>query len=93
VAHYAEQQGLILAANADFVKPGGRLAYATCSIFRQENEDVVEAFLTAHPDFSIVSLAETATALGLPGAGEMLTLYPHRTRTDGFFLALMERAS
>jgi 16S rRNA (cytosine967-C5)-methyltransferase len=93
VAHYAEQQGVILAANADFVKPGGRLAYATCSIFRQENEGVVEAFLAAHPEFSIVSLAGPAAALGLEGAGETLTFYPHRTRTDGFFLALMERAA
>ena len=93
VSHYHVQQSEILAFNARFVKPGGRLVYATCSLFREENEDVVEAFLGAHPGFRLASLREAAARLGISSTEDMLTLYPHRTRTDGFFIALLVRKS
>jgi 16S rRNA (cytosine967-C5)-methyltransferase len=81
-----------------FVKPSGRLAYVTCSLLRDENEDQVAAFLTARPDFSSLSAAETAERAGLPdlarfasphGAG--LRFSPATSGTDGFYVALLQR--
>ena len=53
-AKYPELQARILAAAARLVKPGGRLVYATCSLLREENEDLAQAFGAAHPDFEPV---------------------------------------
>jgi 16S rRNA C967 or C1407 C5-methylase (RsmB/RsmF family) len=39
----------VLADAADFVKPGGRLIYVTCSLLAEENEDRVAAFVERHP--------------------------------------------
>ncbi len=46
------EQDAALAEAAAFVKPGGRLLYVTCSLFAEENEDRLAAFLAAHPDFA-----------------------------------------
>jgi 16S rRNA (cytosine967-C5)-methyltransferase len=54
-----------------------RLVYSTCTISRAENEDQVAAFLARHPDF-----VASATEVTLP----------HRDRTDGFFIATLDRA-
>jgi 16S rRNA (cytosine967-C5)-methyltransferase len=89
-----QKQSAILASAARLLKPGGRLVYATCSLLREENEDVVTAFLAAHPEFRIVSAAEILAKLkiDIPEMGEFLRLWPHRHQTDGFFAALLERA-
>lgn len=70
------------------VKPGGRLVYATCSLFPAENEQQVEAFLARHDEFELYSL-ETE----YPGitAGPSMRLTPKRHQTDGFFAAVMVR--
>ena len=94
----AQTQTAILAAAGTLVKPGGRLVYATCSLLRKENEDVVETFLAAHPDFSPLPVAEILARRQvvlppdtcLPG-GIALRLAPHRHQTDGFFAVAMER--
>jgi len=49
---YAERQHSILSHFAEAVKPGGVLVYATCSLFTEENEEVVKRFLAGHPEFS-----------------------------------------
>ena len=94
IAGLAAKQGAILAAASTLVKPGGRLVYATCSFLRAENQDVVGAFLVAHPGFALVpaneALAQQKIALD---TGEFLQLYPHRHGCDGFFAAVMERRS
>lgn len=84
----------ILAAAAELVRPGGRLVYATCSLLREENEDIVDGFIAAHPGFRIVPAREVLVRRRVPlaDAGEFLRLYPHRHGTDGFFAAVLERA-
>jgi 16S rRNA (cytosine967-C5)-methyltransferase len=88
------KQAGILEQAARLVRKGGRLVYATCSLFAEENENQVQVFLTAHPDFAIVPLA---SAWSLPGAppspGPYLSLTPRRHDTDGFFGAVMERVA
>ena len=67
----------ILGQAAKLVKPGGRLAYVTCSMLSRENEASVDAFEAAHPDFAPL--------------GARRRLSPASTNTDGFFFALYER--
>jgi 16S rRNA (cytosine967-C5)-methyltransferase len=92
VSELGAKQARILEAAARLVKPGGRLVYATCSILREENEQVVEGFARAHPEFSALSCAELLAAQRIPlDTGEQLRLSPHRHGTDGFFAAAFSR--
>ena len=90
----AQKQRGILEAAARLVKPGGRLLYATCSVLREENEAVAEAFQAAHAEFRPLSCASLLSAqkIALPG-GERLRLWSHIHGTDGFFAAAFERSS
>lgn len=91
IAEHAQRQGRLLDAFASMVKPGGRMIYGTCSILREENEDVIAAFLTRTPGFRVKpaseilgpQLASVCTPAGF------LRLYPHRHNTDGFFGAVL----
>jgi len=84
-------QGRILASAARLVKPGGRLVYATCSMLIEENEDVVAAFLAAHPAFSLVPLRTLAPQIETSAHPDFLSLTPARHDTDGFFAAVLQR--
>lgn len=80
-------QGEILSNVSRYVAPGGVLLYSTCTLLRRENQAVVDAFLSAHPDFA-------AEAFTLPGIGTCpgsITLWPHLHGTDGFYMAKMRR--
>jgi 16S rRNA (cytosine967-C5)-methyltransferase len=101
LAERVKEQASILDAAAHYVKPGGRLAYVTCSLLDEENVDQVRGFLARHPGFHLVPPAEAALALGERGITlraaalerpEGLLLTPRRTGTDGFFISLMVRA-
>ena len=72
----SEIQAAILNSASAYVKHGGRLVYSTCTLLPRENGDVVRAFLSAHTEFSLIS---------------MRTLYPDTDGTDGFFFAVLER--
>jgi 16S rRNA (cytosine967-C5)-methyltransferase len=65
-ARIAEQDAA-LAGAAPLVKPGGRLAYVTCSLLMEENEDRLAAFRAGHPAFAPVLAAEVAAAAGIHG--------------------------
>ena len=97
-------QAKILAAASQRVRVGGRLAYATCSVLPAENAQIADVFATANPHFRPVPMAEAAQAADrLTDAGRervcalahghTLQLTPHRSGTDGFFLALFERTA
>ena len=62
--------------------------YATCTILPEENEDQIAAFLTSHPEFEKTPF----TLPGIGGCDGAVTLYPHRTGTDGFFICRMRRS-
>jgi 16S rRNA (cytosine967-C5)-methyltransferase len=88
VARAAAVQGELLRRFAPFVRPGGRLLYATCSLSRWENHEVVSAFLADQPDFA----AEPPVAdFGFPYSPPGLTIWPARHDTDGFFVAALRR--
>ncbi|HEY7725088.1 MAG TPA: RsmB/NOP family class I SAM-dependent RNA methyltransferase [Anaeromyxobacteraceae bacterium] len=91
---FAATQRELCARFARLVRPGGRLLYATCALFRTENEEVA-AFLAAEaPGLQPLPMAaalgeDRARALAAPG--HELTLLPHLHGTDGFYAALFER--
>ncbi len=91
VAELNVKQAAILDAAATLVKPGGRLVYATCSLLREENEAIVEAFLAKHEAFALVPASDVLARHGIAVDGEMLRLLPNRHNTDGFFAAVLER--
>ena len=91
------KQTAILQSAARLLKPGGRLVYATCSVLRQENEAIAEAFGAANPEFEILPAAALLTHLGVEHAETLcsasyLRLWPHLHKTDGFFAAVWQKA-
>ena len=82
-------QAKILAESAKYVAEGGTLVYSTCTLKREENEAIVEAFLSLHPEFSL----QPFSVGSLTANGGMLTTYPHIHGTDGFFIAKMKRTA
>ncbi len=67
----------ILCASAPLLRKGGRLVYSTCTILPEENEENLSRFLKGHPEFTCVTSR---------------TLYPDADGTDGFFIAVLEKA-
>jgi 16S rRNA (cytosine967-C5)-methyltransferase len=86
------KQAAILARAAKLTKAGGRLIYATCSLLRDENENIAEAFLSVHPEFALVPASEILSQQQIKlDTGKYLKLLPHLHGTDGFFAAVFER--
>jgi 16S rRNA (cytosine967-C5)-methyltransferase len=80
VAAFAVRQGAILDALWQVLRPDGKLLYATCSVFAQENDAVIEAFIARAPGAARRPLADGAAAQGLPDA-----------ERDGFYYALIHK--
>ena len=80
-------QRRILDNVSSYVAPGGTLLYSTCTVLRQENEDMVEAFLCAHRDFTPVDFSVG----GRRSQSGCYTFWPQIDGTDGFFVAKLIR--
>jgi 16S rRNA (cytosine967-C5)-methyltransferase len=95
VETYCALQRDILARAAPLVKPGGRLVYVTCSILRSENEAQIAGFLDRAAGFSVLPTGpiwRAVTGAEPPRETPFLRLSPAATGTDGFFVAVLERA-
>ena len=101
LAERMKQQVALLDRAAALVKPGGRIAYITCSVLTEENSDQVSAFVGRYENFSVEKPAEVAQALGERAylftraaliSDEGLLMTPRRTDTDGFFVSLLRRS-
>jgi 16S rRNA (cytosine967-C5)-methyltransferase len=96
-----KEQKAALDRAAPLLKPGGRIAYVTCSVLDEENGAQVRAFIDRYPEFSVEKPAQTAGVLGerayifLKAAlvsEEGMLMTPRRTDTDGFFVSIMQRS-
>ena len=70
----------ILKTASRYLKIGGRLVYSTCTLNKDENENVVNRFLDENSNFRLAD-----------GNDSMRTLMPHKNNADGFFIAVLER--
>jgi 16S rRNA (cytosine967-C5)-methyltransferase len=96
-----KDQIAVLDRAAALAKPGGRIAYITCSVLPQENNEQVRGFLSRHPEFKVVPPSQVASALWDKAddflaatilSDEGLLMTPRRTGTDGFFVSVLRRA-
>lgn len=91
----AARQYDILSEYSKFVKPGGSLVYATCSILRDENDRVIDSFLRNNQDFEPEPLAPVLNRHGINTEiiddEYKLRLFPHEYGTDGFFAARIRK--
>lgn len=69
-------QEKILDVCSEYLKPGGRMVYSTCTVLRRENEEQVEKFLLTHSEFILK---------------EQIKLFPNLNDTDGFYIAVLEK--
>ncbi|MEI3545837.1 MAG: RsmB/NOP family class I SAM-dependent RNA methyltransferase [Alphaproteobacteria bacterium] len=88
-------QAELLEKAFNHIRRGRRVVYITCSILRDENEDIIEAFLSRHADAAPVNLRhlwEDKLDGRYPGQDDfMLRMNPLLTRTDGFFVCILEK--
>lgn len=87
IAQFAEAQGRMLDALWQVLGRGGKLLYATCSVFTEENGEQVADFVERHPDATRLALPALDDDPRLP-AGQLLQNPQH----DGFFYALLQKA-
>jgi 16S rRNA (cytosine967-C5)-methyltransferase len=101
LAERQKEQVEVLARAAPLVKPGGRIAYVTCSVLEEENGAQVRDFLARHADFAVVPTDRVAEALGeraflfrraVTMSAEGILMTPLLTGTDGFYVAVLARA-
>jgi len=89
----------VLDRAATLVKPGGRIAYITCSVLPPENAGQIRAFVARHPEFVVIPPPQVVTVLwdkaddfsAATQSAEGLLMTPRRTGTDGFFVSVLKR--
>ncbi len=89
IQQQSQLQSELLANAATFVKSGGVLVYATCTIHPLENEQVVRSFLDSNPDWQIE--APTIDLPVQPSPEGWVKLWPHKHQMDGFFMVRLKR--
>lgn len=90
----AKRQIEILENCQSCVKAGGYLLYSTCTYSVEENEGVIEEFLSRHPEFSLVEVKDELKAVTADGLGKFKAarrFYPHKSRGEGQFIALLKK--
>ncbi|PSM49461.1 16S rRNA (cytosine(967)-C(5))-methyltransferase [Chroococcidiopsis sp. CCALA 051] len=91
VQELANLQKELLDRTATWVKPGGILVYATCTLHPLENERVVEWFLSSHSQWQIDPLPPNSPATPFSTTAGWLKVFPHQHQMDGFFMVRLKR--
>jgi len=93
VERYSTLQQHFLDSASPLVSQDGRILYCTCSLTIEENEHIVSTFLKSHPEFETRPVLEEYGSPGLRGMVDCRRFYPHRDRTAGYFVALMQQVN
>ena len=96
IGELAELQAPLLARAADWLTPGGRIVYATCSLEQAEGEEQIARFLAARPDFALLPIdsGELPQGMAATAQGWLRTLpdmLADQGGADGFFIARLAR--
>jgi 16S rRNA (cytosine967-C5)-methyltransferase len=95
ISELAELQAAMLGRVAAWVKPGGLLVYATCSLEPQEGEAQLEAFLASRSDYQMADIAPNVLPQGLSLDNGIVRTLPgmlaDKGGLDGFFIACLQR--
>jgi 16S rRNA (cytosine967-C5)-methyltransferase len=96
-----KDQSEVLDRAAALAKPGGRIAYITCSVLAVENSEQIREFIGRHSDFTVTPPSQIASVLwdkaddflaATYQSDEGLLMTPRRTGTDGFFVSMLRRS-
>lgn len=85
----SDLQYAILCISSNYLKIGGELVYSTCSLNPDENEKIIEKFLSEHNDFESVKVLPELNRYN--GETDYITLMPHIHGCDGFFISKIKR--
>jgi len=90
----SQLQSSVLSNVSKYVKKRGLLVYSTCTVFHEENEDVVKRFLDKCPEFRLDQIEPILPETSRPfmDRGYFKT-YPPRAEMDGFFIARLMKSS
>lgn len=88
----SQLQIAILENLSSYLKAGGILVYSTCTVFREENEEVIERFLRNHPEFQLDPLEKVLPHEYHPFIHQgYFKTFPPQNNMDGFFVARMKK--
>jgi len=102
IKRLSKLQFSILRNLGEYVKEGGLFIYSTCTLFREENEEVVEKFSDGYPEFELDRMDKVAAALTADDKSEMFSpfihdkyfkTFPPADKMDGFFVARLIKSS
>jgi 16S rRNA (cytosine967-C5)-methyltransferase len=83
-------QGELLEQAATWVKPGGVLVYATCTLHPQENEGIIQSFLERHPSWQIEPPLADSPLTNFATPQGWMKVWSHRYQMDGFFMVRLK---
>ena len=81
----------LLERAATWVKPGGTLVYATCTLNRLENEEVIQSFLDCHPNWQIQLPPSNSPTASFVTSKGWIKVWPHQHQMDGFFMVKLKK--
>lgn len=95
INNYVQIQNKLLTKALSLLKPGGKIVYATCSLFRRENCRQIELLKNKFPDVKSISLRgvlllDFGVSIGDVNAHDV-TLFPHIHNSDGFYVAMLSK--
>ena len=90
IKRMSDLQKSILANMCKYLELGGKIVYSTCSLEKEENEDVVNDFLTKRKDFKLVVSNSLLPNNWITSNGFMFA-FPNNTKTDGLFAAVLQK--
>ncbi len=95
IKHLNSIQKEILDTAKNKVKSGGKIIYMTCSILKDENENIINNFIKNNPNFELANIKDIWNKkfeTPYPSSNElMLEMNPITTDSDGFFIAILKR--